>query len=160
MVLMQYFFATLLILMGGCLPKSPPATLLQHTQIETTLSVQDSTGDWSSASSELEAEFHRTFRAFGEESGTQQATVQLQLGAHYFSQLQGQHRWIVSGSIAVVLGDLTEPEVTVKQDLEVPVFLDHPHQGSDDALLASLPLLKRHVQNLIATATERRPSDN
>ena len=157
---MQYFFAALLILMGGCLPKAPPPILLQHTQIETTLSVQDSTGDWSSASSELEAEFHRTFRAFGEETGPQQARVQLQLGAHYFSQLQGQHRWIVSGSIAIVLGDLAAPEATVKQDVEIPVFLDHPHQGSDDALLASLPLLKRHVQNLITTAADRQPSDN
>jgi len=158
---MQYFFATLLILTSGCLPKPSSPILLPQTQIETTLAVQGNTGEWSSASPEVAAEFQHTFRTFGEETGTEKATVQLQLGAHYFSQLQGQHRWIVSGSIAVVLGDLgAAPGATVHQEVEVPVFLEHPHEGANDALLASLPLLKREVQNLITTATDQRLSDN
>lgn len=157
---MQYFSTFLLFLLCGCLPKASSPILLHQTQIETELTVQSSSGDWSSASAELATEFQRSLGVFGAGNGANQATVQLQLGAHYFSQLQGQHRWIVSGSIALILDASDSAEATIRQDVDLPVFLDHPHQGADDALLASLPLLKRQVQNLILAANEQSPADN
>jgi len=72
-----------------------------------------------------------------------QPALRLEIKARRFSQLQGKTRWRVSGSMELIGPDQTNP-----LQFEFPVFLDHPHQGENAALLAAIPHLERRFEQL------------
>ena len=160
MVLMKPICAVLFLLLSGCLPKTSLPVLLPESSVATEVSLQDNRGEWAPASQELSGLFQETFAAFGEASAAPEARLTFELSARYFSQLQGQHRWTVSGSVSLFLSSEDSAEPTASTPVELAVFLDYPHEGEEEALQAALPLLQREVQDLIQGATPTPPSSN
>ena len=160
MVLMKPIYAVLFLFLSGCLPKTSLPVLLPESSVETEVRLQDNSGEWAAASQELSVLFQDTFAAFGDTTATPSARLKFELSARYFSQLQGQHRWTVSGTLSLFLGSGETDEPTASVPVELAVFLDYPHEGEEEALQAALPLLQREVQDLIQGATPTPPSSN
>ena len=160
MVLMKSIYAVLFLSLCGCLPKTSVPVLLTDSKLETEVRIQDNQGEWSTASEELVRQFQDSLEVFGEHDVAGISRLKLELSARYFSQLQGQHRWTVNGTLSLYL-DVRQPEqLSASAPVELAVFLDYPHQGEEDALEAALPLLKRQVQDLIQSALPSPSSSN
>jgi hypothetical protein len=81
------------------------------------------------------------------ETQTPSPTLHLEIQARRFSQLHGKTRWRISGAMEFV-----GPGPTTPLQFEFPVFLDHPHQGENAALLAAIPHLERRFEKLKSNA--------
>jgi hypothetical protein len=74
-------------------------------------------------------------------------TLRLEIQARRFSQLHGKTRWRISGAM-----ELAGTGPSTPLQFEFPVFLDHPHQGENAALLAAIPHLERRFEQLKSNA--------
>ncbi len=137
----------LLLGLLGCLPKTPSPAQLPDTVLSFSLSVLQDNGSKVAASSALQASAIEAFEAHSLPSGTQKVSVDLTLDAHFFSRIQGQQRWVVTGDVT-----LTGDGLNLTEAVNFPVFLQHAHQGEEAAIQAGLPLLKRQIDSLLRKA--------
>ena len=146
---MHSFIQTALFLgLMGCLPKTPTPAQLPDTQLSFRLSVLQDDGSSVAASAELQEAALATFGAHSLASGTKSVSVNLTLDAHFFSRIQGQQRWVITGSVT-----LTGNTLALTETVNFPVFLQHAHQGEEAALRAGLPLLERQIDGMLRRAT-------
>jgi hypothetical protein len=85
-------------------------------------------------------------RLAGHEGGTatEKATLKIDIHAQSFSQIQGRYRWVITGSMHLELGEVREGLA-----FSFPVFLNHPHEREEAAMLAAMPMLERRVEQLL-----------
>ena len=145
---MHRFIQTALLFgLIGCLPKTPSPAQLPDTQLSFSLSVLQDNGTKVAASSTLQEAANEAFASHSLPTGTQKVSVDLTLDAHFFSRIQGQQRWVITGELT-----LTGESLGLSEAVNFPVFLQHAHQGEEAALKAGLPLLERQIDGLLRKA--------
>ena len=73
--------------------------------------------------------------------------VLVESSARFFSQMNGRFRWTVEVKITLAPGG--EPDHSVVDSFEVPVFLQFNHEGEDEALREGLPVIERRLGALL-----------
>jgi|GEM_PF-3891240 len=172
---MRFLVLFLSIMTIGCLPKSAPLPAINGSQVDVVvLQNSPNSTDWapgptattqalqnafvesglslvSDSSAATPADTSRTFEArfAAKKPGTSgELLLYVEISAQYFSQIQGQYRWVLSGHIGASLLD-GEDLHTNNMSFEFPVFLDHPHEKETAAIEAAVPMLLRHIDQLL-----------
>ena len=73
--------------------------------------------------------------------------VLVESSARFFSQMNGRFRWTVE--VKITLAPSGEPDQSVVDSFEVPVFLQFNHEGEDEALAEGLPVIERRLGALL-----------
>lgn len=71
----------------------------------------------------------------------------VQIDPRYFSLLSGRYRWTVDAHL--LLSPPGRPEETVEAEVSFPIFMEFHHETEDEVLIASAPVIERHLGHLL-----------
>ena len=71
----------------------------------------------------------------------------VQTEPRYFSLLSGRYRWTVATHLS--LSPPGRPEETVEAEVLFPIFMEFHHETEDEVLIASAPVVERHLGHLL-----------
>ena len=172
---MRFLLVFLSIMTLGCLPKSAPLPAIHGTSVDVVvLQNTPNTTDWAPGPTAVTHALREAFTESGLKASTNTGTAEpsntartfearfasqkpandgelilyVEISARYFSQIQGQYRWVLSGHIGASLQKGEELHNT-QMPFEFPVFLDHPHEKETAAIEAAVPMLLRHTDRLL-----------
>jgi hypothetical protein len=89
---------------------------------------------------------HRLTWLAGERGSSEQLLL-IELSPRYFSLLSGRYRWTVDATLT--LAAPSELESAVTTEVKFPIFMDFHHEREEEVLVASIPLLERHLGFLL-----------
>jgi len=128
----------------GCLPKQPAPAQIEGASIRLEIQSADRLGQTEAAPEAVTNAFSARVALHSSESPSAEASLEVVLSAHRFSQIQGKYRWMIEGSMHLTLGENAE-----QLEFSFPVFLEHPHEQEEAAMLAAIPMLERHLEQLL-----------
>ncbi len=84
---------------------------------------------------------------FADEYRAADLVLLVELHPRYFSLLSGRYRWTVDATLT--LANPSDLEAAVTTEVKFPIFMDFHHEKEPEVLIASVPLLERHLGFLL-----------